>query len=198
TADGPGTAEAPATADALATAEAPAARPPRRRRAPRPDPLLVEARTTAREAVAGIADDDQVGEGHGVRVEEDRLVTHLFECTLPGYRGWNWYATLARAPRSRTVTVCELGLLPGRDALLAPEWVPWSERVSPEEKAQAAQEDDAGDELDGATAEPPAGPADPAAETAAASATDEPDAGPPPAPQGTAGADAHPPAGEPS
>lgn len=116
------------------------ARAVRRRRTPKQDPLLVADVATARAAVEEIAEPGQIGEGHHVEVEEDRLVTHLFECTLPGYRGWNWFASLARAPRSKAVTVCEVGLLPGEDALLAPEWVPWSERVSPEEKAQEEQE----------------------------------------------------------
>ncbi|MGQ1798198.1 DUF3027 domain-containing protein [Kocuria oceani] len=120
----------------------PPARParPARRRAPKQDALLIADTATARAGVEQIAEPQQIGPGHRVQVEEDRLVVHLFECTLPGYHGWNWFASLARAPRSRTVTVCEVGLLPGEDALLAPEWVPWSERVSPEEKAQEEQE----------------------------------------------------------
>ncbi|GAA1749148.1 DUF3027 domain-containing protein [Kocuria aegyptia] len=119
---------------------APAAPAPRRRRTPKQDPLLVADVATARAGVEQIAEPSQIGAGHRVTVEEDRLVVHLFECTLPGYRGWNWFASLARAPRSKAVTVCEVGLLPGEDALLAPEWVPWSARVSPEEKAQEEQD----------------------------------------------------------
>lgn len=57
------------------------------------------------------------------------MVTHTFAATVPGYRGWQWSVTLARAPRSRKITVDEVVLLPGPGALLAPEWVPWSERV---------------------------------------------------------------------
>ncbi|MEX5294475.1 DUF3027 domain-containing protein [Kocuria sp. CPCC 205268] len=125
-----------ATAEAAAPAPDTAAPPPRRRRTPKQDPLLVADVATARAGVEQIAEPSQIGPGHRVTVEEDRLVVHLFECTLPGYRGWNWFASLARAPRSKAVTVCEVGLLPGDDALLAPEWVPWSARVSPEEKAQ--------------------------------------------------------------
>jgi DUF3027 family protein len=63
--------------------------------------------------------------------EGERLVTHLFECRHPGYRGWRWAVTVTRAPRSRHVTICETSLLPGPDALVAPEWVPWHERVQP-------------------------------------------------------------------
>ena len=130
--------DAPADAEPLSPEQP--VRPPRRRRAPKQDPLLVADVATARAGVEEIADPSLIGAGHRVLAEEDRLVVHLFECTLPGYRGWNWFASLARAPRSRTVTVCEVGLLPGDDALLAPEWVPWAERVSPEEKAQQDQE----------------------------------------------------------
>ncbi|MFF0989218.1 DUF3027 domain-containing protein [Kocuria nitroreducens] len=134
--------------EAVPLAPEPTAPAPRRRRTPKQDPLLVADVATARAGVEQIAEPSQIGAGHRVTVEEDRLVVHLFECTLPGYRGWNWFASLARAPRSKAVTVCEVGLLPGEDALLAPEWVPWSARVSPEEKAQEEQdraEDEAGE-----------------------------------------------------
>ena len=63
--------------------------------------------------------------------EGDRLVTHYFECHLAGYQGWRWAVTVTRVPRSRHVTVCETVLLPGPDALLAPGWLPWQERLQP-------------------------------------------------------------------
>ena len=61
----------------------------------------------------------------------DRVVTHFFECKEPGYRGWRWAVTVARASRAKNVTLDETVLLPGPDALRAPEWVPWSERLRP-------------------------------------------------------------------
>ena len=63
--------------------------------------------------------------------EGDRVVTHFFECKEPAYRGWRWAVTVARASRAKIVTLDETVLLPGPDALLAPEWVPWSERLRP-------------------------------------------------------------------
>lgn len=63
--------------------------------------------------------------------EGDRVVTHYFECKDPAYRGWRWAVTVARASRAKNVTLDETVLLPGTDALLAPEWVPWSERLRP-------------------------------------------------------------------
>lgn len=63
--------------------------------------------------------------------EGDRVVTHLFECKEIGYRGWRWAVTVARASRSKLVTLDETVLLPGPDSLQAPEWVPWSDRLRP-------------------------------------------------------------------
>lgn len=107
-----------------------------RRRAPKLDALLAESVEAAREALHELAEPSQIGEHRGATVDDDRLVTHRFATDLPGYRGWDWFATLARAPRSRIVTVCEIGLLPGDEAIVAPDWVPWSDRVSAEEKAR--------------------------------------------------------------
>ncbi|HEY2672842.1 MAG TPA: DUF3027 domain-containing protein [Rugosimonospora sp.] len=72
-----------------------------------------------------------VGDHLEVVSEGERLVTHFFACNLPGYRGWRWAVTLTRVSRSRQVTICEIVLLPGPDALVAPQWVPWEERVRP-------------------------------------------------------------------
>ncbi|RLY92182.1 DUF3027 domain-containing protein [Kocuria tytonicola] len=120
-----------------------------RARAPKQDPVLTEAVALAREAVVlGGADAAGVGEHVGVRVHEDRLLTHLFDCELPGYPGWTWYATVARAPRSKHVTVCESGLLSGPSSLLAPDWVPWEERMQSvrEQDAQEQGDQDQGEQ----------------------------------------------------
>src|SRR5690606_34453105 len=85
------------------------------------------ARAAAEEAAApGV-----VGEHEGMVSEGDRVVTHFFGCRELGYRGWRWAVTVARASRAKIVTVDETALLPGPDAVLAPEWVPWSERLRP-------------------------------------------------------------------
>ena len=60
-----------------------------------------------------------------------RVVTHTFASRLPGYVGWHWAVTLARVPGEDQVTVDEVVLLPGDQALLAPAWVPWHERLRP-------------------------------------------------------------------
>jgi len=94
------------------------------------DAVLSAAVELAREA-AVVVGGGAVGEHLGVRAEADRIATHAFAATLPGYRGWYWAVTVARAPRSRTATVDEVVLLPGAEAMLAPQWVPWEERIRP-------------------------------------------------------------------
>jgi len=98
--------------------------------AARSDATLAAAVDVA-EAAARADGGDRVGEHLGSRADGERVLTHFFAATLPGYSGWRWAVTLARASRSRTVTVDEVVLLPGDDALLAPDWVPWSDRLRP-------------------------------------------------------------------
>ena len=85
----------------------------------------------ARSVLADLTIPEAVGPYTAARSEGERLVTHLFETTMAGYRGWRWAVTVSRPPRSRTATVCEVGLLPGEEALLAPAWVPWADRLRP-------------------------------------------------------------------
>jgi Protein of unknown function (DUF3027) len=96
-----------------------------------PDRRCAEAVELAREAAAEAARPGTIGEHLGTVADGDRVVTHLFESREPGYRGWRWAVTVARAARAKHVTLDETVLLPGPDALLPPEWVPWSERLRP-------------------------------------------------------------------
>lgn len=93
-------------------------------------PVLADAVDVARAAL------DELGEGGigahlGVTGEDDCAATHRFVAELPGYRGWQWAVVVAAAPESDHVTVSELVLLPGPDALIAPDWLPWNERIRP-------------------------------------------------------------------
>jgi hypothetical protein len=96
-----------------------------------PDQACAEAVDLARQAAVDDAGAIEVGDYVGIEVEGDRVVTHLFSCLNPAYVGWRWAVTVARASRSKVVTVSESLLLPGPDSLLAPDWVPWTDRVRP-------------------------------------------------------------------
>ncbi|MEQ3550369.1 DUF3027 domain-containing protein [Pseudonocardia nematodicida] len=74
-----------------------------------------------------------VGDHLGYEPEDDGSLTHSFVAALPGYRGWRWAVTLASAGEGEPVTVSETVLLPGATALVAPGWVPWDQRVRPDD-----------------------------------------------------------------
>jgi Protein of unknown function (DUF3027) len=104
-----------------------------RNRAKEPDPICADAVDLARESLAAQAGVslDTIGDHLGIEPSGDRVVTHFFDCTDQAYTGWRWAVTVARAPRAKIVTVDESVLLPGPDALLAPAWVPWQDRLRP-------------------------------------------------------------------
>ncbi|MGW9402989.1 DUF3027 domain-containing protein [Arthrobacter sp. NPDC055585] len=166
-----------------ATDTEPTPKPALSRKPPRkpskPDAVLAAAVESARAGLLEVAPEEQVGEWLSAVPEADRLVTHRFRANRPGYRGWEWYATVARVPRGKVATVCEVGLLPSADAILAPEWVPWSQRVRPEDVA-AEESGAAAETVDGqqtGTA-PDAGVKEPDAGTAEAAQTEEDAAAP--------------------
>jgi hypothetical protein len=177
------------TVDTAAESPAPGRRRPAAKRPAKLDALLAAAVDRARQGVLEMAPAEQVGDHVGVVAEAERLVVHRFESKLPGYTGWQWFASLARAPRSKEITVCEIGLLPSDKSLLAPDWVPWAERVRPEEAAAEAESiadenndvagqapDEAANDVDGAAE---AGPVDeaaaPAVDESAGQASADPD-----------------------
>lgn len=79
-------------------------------------------------AIETAGDESAVGRLLGTETS-DAVVTVRFECELAGYRGWVWSVDLTVL--DGVATVAESALLPGEGALLAPEWVPWSDRIRP-------------------------------------------------------------------
>jgi len=95
------------------------------------DPTLTGSVDLAREAAVAIAELGAVGAHLEVVMEAERLATHYFACDHTAYRGWRWSVSVARAPRQKHATVCETSLVPGADAILAPEWLPYAARIAP-------------------------------------------------------------------
>ncbi|WP_246160274.1 DUF3027 domain-containing protein [Nocardioides humilatus] len=95
------------------------------------DSVAAAAVDRARAALLEDVDAADVGDYLGHEIDGQRVVTHLFGCTRRGYVGWQWSVTLTRASRQKQVTVDEVVLLPGPDAIVAPAWVPYRERIKP-------------------------------------------------------------------
>lgn len=90
----------------------------------------------ARAALLEITAEDTIGEAAGSITEDDGALTLYFDTTMTGYPGWRWTVGIAHVKGS-TPTVLEVELTPGEGALLAPDWVPWSERLAEYQETQA-------------------------------------------------------------
>lgn len=93
--------------------------------------LLTAAAEQARAAIVEFSGDGVVGEYLGATVDDSAAATHRFLAVMPGYQGWQWAVVIAAHPGAEHSTVSEVVLIPGPTALLAPQWVPWQERVQP-------------------------------------------------------------------
>ena len=101
------------------------------------DEVLLASVDLARRALLDVTPPETVGSVVGHVAEGEHVLTLHFAADLAGYPGWHWSATLARVDDGEP-TVLETELMPGEAALLAPEWVPWSERLAEYRAAQDA------------------------------------------------------------
>jgi hypothetical protein len=83
-------------------------------------------------AIADAGNAELVGADVSVEIDDDgRVETYLFEAHLAGYKGWRWCVTIAVIDKKSEPTICDVVVLPGPDALLAPEWVAYRDRIQP-------------------------------------------------------------------
>jgi hypothetical protein len=117
---------------------------------------LTDAQKFALTALLEVQPASTVGAFVSETDEGNYVTSYRFATTLPGYPGWNWTIAVASLPDEHP-TIVESELLPAEGALLAPDWIPWSERMDEYRAAQlalgeAAAEleglDDDDDELD--------------------------------------------------
>lgn len=72
-----------------------------------------------------------VGDLVAIEADDERISTYLFQACLPGYGGWCWAVTVAKLDNESPATLCDVVLLPGIDSLIAPEWLPYLNRIQP-------------------------------------------------------------------
>lgn len=90
----------------------------------------------ARAALLEVTTEATIGAPSG-QVEEAGATTVTFLANMAGYPGWHWTVSVATLDGAEP-SVLEVELMPGNGALLAPDWVPWSERLADYEAAQEA------------------------------------------------------------
>jgi len=103
----------------------------------------------ARSALFEITEAETVGAVAGLVDDADGVIEVLFVSTMSGYPGWRWNVSLSTLDGDAP-SVLETDLVPGEGALLAPDWVPWADRMADYRAAQvdAAGEDSESDEDD--------------------------------------------------
>lgn len=100
----------------------------------------------ARSAAKAAAPSNTVGDFIEVVDEGDDTFTYLFASKQKGYLGWRWSVTIYQGLDQPTVS--EVLLMPGPDSLIAPNWVPWSERLADWKALQAELERQAAEEAE--------------------------------------------------
>lgn len=116
-----------------------------------PKSPALEQKDFARNALIESAGRNKVGNFIEVIDEDGDVATFLFENNQKGYVGWRWSVSVFQADSNEPATVSEIVLMPGPDSLVAPDWVPWSERLADYKALQLELEKQAA--LDAAEAE---------------------------------------------
>jgi hypothetical protein len=105
----------------------------------------------ARAALLEITPAATIGDYISTTDEGDGVVSLLFESAQAGYPDWRWTVSVAQVDGEEP-TVLEAELMPAEGALLAPDWLPWSERLAEYKAAQehtdASESDDEPDDED--------------------------------------------------
>jgi hypothetical protein len=96
---------------------------------------LAGEQTLALSAIHEVTKPDTVGAFRDRVASDDGTVTLTFHSTMAGYPGWLWHVALAEV-EGDAPTVLELELLPHDGSLIAPDWVPWSQRLAEYKEAQ--------------------------------------------------------------
>ena len=91
----------------------------------------------AEKAAKETAPANGVGKFLGTSTEDKDTTNYRFESKLTGYVGWEWNVVIFQGKKADTATVSEVVLLPGKESIVAPNWVPWSERRAELEKNKA-------------------------------------------------------------
>ena len=101
------------------------------------DAASTPAVDVAHAALVEITPEANVGAFVSEQTDDEGVSTIRFASSMLGYPDWFWTVSVAQLP-DEAPTVLEAELLPGEGALIAPDWVPWADRLEDYKAAQAA------------------------------------------------------------
>jgi hypothetical protein len=103
---------------------------------------VTDYQSLAREAANETYGKTSVGEfSHTYQEAQDGVISYLYKSKLKGYP--DWFISVTLFVSGWDATVSEVQLTPGDTSLVAPKWVPWSERLADYKALQAALEAEA-------------------------------------------------------
>jgi hypothetical protein len=82
----------------------------------------------ARNALAEVTDSSHIGAFVETQPTTQQTAIVTFVSTMPGYKNWKWLVMLSWLD-AKHLTIDEVAMVPTDEALVAPAWVPWSQRV---------------------------------------------------------------------
>ncbi|WEV63392.1 DUF3027 domain-containing protein [Bifidobacterium sp. ESL0732] len=90
----------------------------------------LDPRALAKSVVLAVADEpEEVGDFAQSIDLGDNVTDFRFVCHRKGYEGWQWAVTLYHDIELDSWSVNESTLVPTKDSLLAPAWIPWKDRL---------------------------------------------------------------------
>ncbi|WEV58346.1 DUF3027 domain-containing protein [Bifidobacterium sp. ESL0728] len=90
----------------------------------------LDPRALAKSVVLSVADEpEEVGDFAQSIDLGDNVTDFRFVCLRKGYEGWQWAVTLYHDVEVDSWSVNESTLVPTKDSLLAPAWIPWKDRL---------------------------------------------------------------------
>jgi len=91
---------------------------------------LFDVKAFAEAAAKSAAKPNEFGAFIELTEEGEGLNTYFFEVNQKGYVGWRWAITVFQLDPATEPTLSEVVMIPGTDSLLAPNWIPWAERLA--------------------------------------------------------------------
>lgn len=90
----------------------------------------VSSQDLALEALKETTDSALIGDFVSELEAQKNVIEVRFESKMRGYQDWHWVVTLTQVDKRKPLLVSEINLMASENALLAPKWVPWAERLA--------------------------------------------------------------------
>jgi hypothetical protein len=92
--------------------------------------LTSDSKSLALQALKDFCEPGSFGDFASEKEISKNHIEVQFHSALPAYNNWLWTVVLTRVDKKSPFTISEIVLVAGEDALLAPPWTPWAERLA--------------------------------------------------------------------